>query len=222
MVRPPGRSNVRRADLLVAGVAVVVGAIVFGVALGGLGSTPPTPTPRTGAGATPGLDGLSLVPVAAAPDAAASSVPSGSTAVQVSPGPTEVAGTGIRAIRIRIERLDIDLPIVEGDGIDAPIDKAAHYPESAWPGAGSNIYVYGHAQEGMFISLWHAREGDIVELDLINGTSRAYVVEEVLPEVPWNAIKYVRPTATEQLTLQTSTSYHATSPRFIVIAHPAS
>ena len=211
----------RRADLLVAGVAVV-GAIVLGVALGGLGSTPPTTTSRTGEGGTPGLDGLSLVPVAAAPVAAASSVPGGSTAVQVSPGPTGVAGTGIRAIRIRIERLDIDLPIVEGDGIDAPVDKAAHYPDSAWPGAGSNIYVYGHAQEGMFINLWQAREGDIVELDLVNGTSRAYVVDEVLPEVPWNAIKYVRPTATEQLTLQTSTSYHATSPRFIVIAHPAS
>ena len=50
---------------------------------------------------------------------------------------------------------------------------------------------------------------------------RAYVVDRVLPKVPWDAVKYLRPTETEQLTLQTSTSYHPTSPRFIVIAHPA-
>ena len=128
---------------------------------------------------------------------------------------------GIRAKRIRIERLDIDLRIIEGDGIDAPIGKAAHYPGSAWPGSGSNIYIYGHAREGMFIDLWKARAGDVVELDLVDGTTRAYVVDEVLPKVPWDATKYLRPTSTERLTLQTSTSYHPTSPRFIVVAYPA-
>ena len=101
------------------------------------------------------------------------------------------------------------------------MNKAAHYPGSAWPGAGSNIYIYGHAQKGMFLNLWKAQVGDVIELDLADGTARQYVVDKVLPKVPWDAMKYVRPTKTEQLTLQTSTSYHPTSPRFIVIAHPA-
>jgi LPXTG-site transpeptidase (sortase) family protein len=72
----------------------------------------------------------------------------------------------------------------------------------------------------MFINLWKARVGDIVELDLVDGTTRTYVVDRVVPKVPWNALQYLEPTKTEQLTLQTSTSYHPTSPRFIVIAHP--
>ena len=37
-------------------------------------------------------------------------------------------------------------------------------------------------------------------------------LDKVLPKVPWDAMKYVRPTKTEPLTLQTSTSYHPTSP----------
>ena len=44
---------------------------------------------------------------------------------------------------------------------------------------------------------------------------------EVLPKVPLDAVKYLDPTPTEQLTLQTSTSYYPTAPRFVVIAVPA-
>jgi len=120
-----------------------------------------------------------------------------------------------------VERLEIDLPIIEGDGIDAPINKAAHFPSTGWPGGGTNIYIYGHAREGMFIALWEARRGDVVELDLVDGTTRRYVVTQVLPRVPWDAVEYLDPTPEEQLTLQTSTSYFPTAPRFIVIAVPA-
>jgi LPXTG-site transpeptidase (sortase) family protein len=129
---------------------------------------------------------------------------------------------GIRAVRIQIARLNIDLKIVDGDGIDAPIGKAAHYPGSGWPNGGTNIYIYAHARTGMFLSLWDARVGDAALLTLADGTQRTYVIDSVLPKVPWNALEYVRPTAIEQLTLQTSTSYYSTAPRFIVIAHPAS
>ena len=44
---------------------------------------------------------------------------------------------------------------------------------------------------------------------------------KVLPKVPWDAVTYLKPTATEQLTVQTSTSYYPTAPRFVVIAVPA-
>jgi LPXTG-site transpeptidase (sortase) family protein len=125
------------------------------------------------------------------------------------------------ARRIRIPRLDIDLQIVEGDGQDAPMRRAAHYPGTGWPGSGTNIYIYGHAQEGMFLALWDAKVGDEVFLDLKDGSTRSYLVTEVKPKVPWNALEYLDPTPTERLTLQTSTSYTPTAPRFIVIAEPA-
>lgn len=178
-------------------------------------SEPPSPAALT--------DGMSLVPTSAGPPLPS---PTQATPTAVWPSATSRARSTItpvgevRAKRIRIERLGIDQRIVEGDGIDAPIGKAAHYPGSAWPGGGSNIYLYGHARVGMFIGLWDAREGDVVELDLVDGTTRRYVVDRILPKVPWNALEYVRPTDAERLTLQTSTSYYATAPRFIVIAVP--
>ena len=221
----------RRRAVLVAITAVVVIAVGLVISSGGWGQPNGTASPPASAAGGPAASAafadLSLVPVleTATPDATASPGPTGSSSaspsVQVSTGASPAAGEGIHANRIRIERLGIDLKIIEGDGIDAPIDKAAHYPGSAWPGAGSNVYIYGHAREGMFLTLWKARVGDAIELDLVDGTTRTYVVDEVLPKVPWDAMKYVRPTPTEQLTLQTSTSYHPTSPRFIVIAHPA-
>jgi hypothetical protein len=45
-------------------------------------------------------------------------------------------------------------------------------------------------------------------------------VTVVEPKVAWNALQYLAATPTEQLTLQTSTSYAATAPRYIVIAEP--
>jgi LPXTG-site transpeptidase (sortase) family protein len=212
----PGREGPRRWTSVGVGLAVVAVAIGIAIALSGgsAGSATPTPTPGIGAAASPALGDLPLVtvaPAASAPDA-------GSSVARLSPSPAVEAG--IRANRIRIARLGIDLAIVEGDGIDAPIGKAAHYPSSAWPGGGSNIYIYGHARVGMFLPLWQIRLGDTVELDLVDGTARTYVVTEILPKVPFDAVKYLQPTPTEQLTLQTSTSYYATAPRFVVITVP--
>lgn len=220
------RNGSRRAGLVVATAAVVAVAVGLALAFGGPSGTAPTSTAGTGSNPTAPLGDLSLVPVLATATPVFSPAATGSTTGSLAPAPTSsgpaVAGNGLRAERIRIPRLSIDLRIIEGDGIDAPIGKAAHYPSSAWPGAGSNVYIYGHAREGMFIDLWEAREGDLVELDLVDGTTRAYVVKQVLPKVAWDAVEYLRPTATEQLTLQTSTSYQPTAPRFIVIAHPVS
>jgi LPXTG-site transpeptidase (sortase) family protein len=200
-----------RLVLLLAAVALAVVAAV--VALGG-GSGPgtgPSPSPPL---ASPGVPSPSST--APGPTATLPAVPT-ATPLESPSGRPE----GIVARRIRIERLGIDLQVVEGDGLDAPLRKAAHYPGTGWPDGGTNIYIYGHAQEGMFLSLWDARVGDEVVLELKDGTSRRYLVTEVKPRVPWNALEYLEPTPTEQLTLQTSTSYTPTAPRFIVIAEPA-
>ena len=180
--------------------------------------TPASPDGSPGATEDPGT--ATGDPGTATDDPGTSASPPGSPSASP-PAPGEPR-TETRANRIRIERLGIDQKIIEGDGIDAPIGKAAHFPSSGWPYGGTNIYIYGHAREGMFIALWDARKGDEVVLDLVDGSSRTYVVTKVLPRVPWDAIEYLDPTPEEQLTIQTSTSYYATAPRFIVIAVPKS
>lgn len=212
-----------RPVILLTGIAAIVVvaagvAFVLGGGPGGLGSAATNPPPASLA--LPG----SLAPGASAsvaPSGQPASLVPGSTAPSASPLATLGAEPGIRANRIRIDRLGIDLAIIQGDGIDAPIGKAAHFPSSAWPGGGTNIYIYGHARVGMFIRLWDARVGDTVQLGLVDGTSRSYVVRKILPTVPWDAVQYLEPTPTEQLTLQTSTSYYPTAPRFVVLAVPA-
>ena len=170
------------------------------------------------------------VPATARPASAppgAETVPPSATAGPIAPttGPSltqapAAAGTGIPAVRIRIDRLGIDLPIVEGDGVTAPDGEAAHFPGSAWPDAGSNTYIYGHAREGLFLPLWEARIGDQVILTLVDETTRCFVIDEIRPRTPWNDVGVLMPTPMERLTLQTSTSYTPTAPRFVVIAHP--
>lgn len=208
-----GWSSRGRRSLVAVGVISIIVIVAAGlsIALGGGGAGP------SGSPSQPAdTSGLPLVSVGPTPDGSLPPVVTASPA----PSPSLTPGPGIRAERIQIERLGIDLPIVEGDGIDAPLGKAAHYPGTGWPDAGTNIYLYGHARTGMFLALWDVAVGDQVVLTLVDGTPRTYVVGEVIPEVPWNALTYLDPTPTEQLTLQTSTSYQATSPRFIAIAYP--
>ena len=208
----------RRALTVVAGTALVLAALVLAISLGvGPSGTPPataTPSPV----ATSALGDLPLVTVA--PPAASPDAGSPAASPSISPPGSPAVGAGIRANRIKIARLGIDLAVVEGDGVDTPIGKAAHYPGTAWPGGGSNIYIYGHARVGMFLPLWQIHIGDTVEMDLVDGTSRTYVVTKILPKVPYDAVSYLAPTPTEQLTLQTCTSYYPTAPRFVVIAVP--
>lgn len=194
---------------VMAAIAIVVAGV--SISLGGAG-VPASLGPSTAVRSSlaPSVSDFPLVPY------------SPTATISVTPSASASASLGIVANRIQIRRLGIDLKIIEGDGIDAPIGKAAHYPGTGWPDGGSNIYIYGHARKGMFLPLWDVEVGDKVVLILVDGTSRTYVVDKVLPKVPWDAVQYLGPTPMEQLTLQTSTSYYDTAPRFVVITHPAS
>jgi LPXTG-site transpeptidase (sortase) family protein len=143
-----------------------------------------------------------------------------SSALLAPPTIPEVAAEGGRlpAVGLRMDRLGIDLPIVEGDGVTVPEGAAAHYPGTAWPGEGSNTYVYAHAREGHFLELWQVRTGDLVEMDMADGSVAEYRVSQVLPLVEWDALERLAPTPEEILTLQTCLSYEETAPRFVVIA----
>ena len=208
----------RRSGALVGG-ALVVMVAALAVLLASNGGPresnwPGIPSPIAAGMAAP-------TPPGAAPDfAGATGLPSASISPSAAGASNAPLARAVVATRIVIARLGIDLPIVEGDGVDTPLYKVAHYPGTAWPGGGSNIYLYGHARAGMLLSLWNAKVGDHVVLDLANGSQRTYVLTEIMPKVPWDDMQLLAPTAHEQLTLQTCTSYEPTAPRFVVIAVP--
>jgi LPXTG-site transpeptidase (sortase) family protein len=124
------------------------------------------------------------------------------------------------ALGVRIPRLGVDAPIVEGDGVDVPGHAVAHHPGTAWPGEGSNSYLYGHAREGLFGELWQVRTGDLVEVRLADGRLARYRVSEIRPLVEWDDLSVLQPTTRDRLTLQTCLWYDLTSPRLVVIAEP--
>jgi len=124
------------------------------------------------------------------------------------------------ATGIAIPALGIDLPVYQGDGYTAELGKVAHYPTSAWPHAGSLIYLYAHAREHNFLALWNAKIGEQVNLRLADGSTATYVISRIDAKVRWDDLSWLDPTPTEVLRLQTCNSYQETAPRFIVEAQP--
>lgn len=182
------------------------------------------------------LGGLALV---ARPDARAAvlATPSASArATTASPSAESAASTAPPSptplppipdgYRIQILRLGIDLPIREGDverdtvQQRTPEDYAFHLPGTGIPGTGLNTYLYAHARRGMFLTLWNAAVGDEVVISTPDGRALRYIVAEVHPRVPPDAVSWTEPTAPERLTLQTSTGPNPSDPRFVVVARP--
>lgn len=178
------------------------------------------------------LLGIGLVVVGAPRGTAVAPSPSPSGFSTSRPPTTSVptATPGPRAIpdgyRVQIARLQIDLPLKEGDlrrDVDdqqTPEHAAFHLPGTALPGDKSNTYIYAHARQGMFLSLWNAKEGDDVLVVAPDGRTLRYVVIEVHPKVPYNEVSWAMPTPEERLTLQTSTGPNPHDPRFVVVAKP--
>lgn len=155
--------------------------------------------------------------------AAAALSPSASPGSPTSP-PQAVSGPIPIGYRIAIPRLGIDLPIAEGDvqrdveDLRTPEGYAFHLPGTALPGQNGNTYLYAHARRGMFLTLWNARPGDAVVVTGPDGRQLVYLVGEILPSVPPTDVSSTRPTASERLTLQTSTGPSPSDPRFVVFA----
>ena len=201
-------STVGRLRLFGAALVLVLVAWLGAVASGILAPEPdPRPVPVAVEPTGP--------PVSTTPTPIASAMPT-ATLEAVDEGGRQKVAT-----RIVIPELGIDLPIYEGDGYTAELGKAAHYPTTSWPGSGSLIYLYAHARDENFVALWDASLGDIVELELDDGSTARYEVRRIVPDVRWNDLSWLEPTPREVLRLQTCNSYEETAPRFIVEALPA-
>jgi Sortase domain len=190
--------------------------IALGLALVGGGfelTRPPTAPVRADEVATPAVTPAPLP--TAMPGAA------GTTAPDPGRSPTPL-GPGWR---IRIARIGVDLPLVDGDsardvGLQRTPDGAAYrLAGSALPGRNGNTYVYGHARWAQFLNLWYAKLDDLV---VISGPAATitYRVAEIHPRVAADDLTYLLPSDGERLTLQTSSGPDPFDPRFVVVAVP--
>ena len=169
------------------------------------------------------LAGLRAPDVSPSPSLATSAPPTPGVTITPTPGAPSPIPDGYR---VKVARLGIDLPIREGilqrdvEQQQTPEGFAFHLPGTALPGQIGNAYFYAHARRGMFISLWDAKVGDLVEIATPDGRTLQYEVTEVRPRVAPTDVSVAQPTPNERVTLQTSTGPSPEDPRFVVIALP--
>lgn len=121
---------------------------------------------------------------------------------------------------VKVPDLGIDLEIVQGDGINAPLYKAAHYPSLPWPGEGGRSLLYAHARVGMFGPLWGAHVGEAVEVDTTDGKQLKYTITQYFPRWPDTDLSILQNVNHEELVLLTCTSWNTSDPRVVAIAEP--
>ena len=157
-----------------------------------------------------------------APSPIISSEPSPSTASSPAAGPSpSTTSTPVDGMRIQLPELGIDLPVVAGDGVNAPLYKAVLDPFLAQPGSGSRSMIYAHARNGMFGPLFRTRLGEHVVIRRPGQADLTYVITNYYPHWPVNDLSPLQPMAKEQLVLVTCTTYNLNDPRQVVYASPA-
>jgi LPXTG-site transpeptidase (sortase) family protein len=143
----------------------------------------------------------------------------------ISPTPTSSSTAGLTqppsGMRIKIEDLGVDLPVVAGDGVDAPLNKAVLYPYLQVPGSGNRAMVYAHALNGMFAPLFHAQVGQRIEISRPGAAALTYRISEYYPRWSTTDLRWLQPLPQEQLVLVTCTTYNDNDPRIVVVASPA-
>jgi LPXTG-site transpeptidase (sortase) family protein len=133
--------------------------------------------------------------------------------------PTPLADSHV-GMRIQLPQLGINLPIVEGDGFNAPLYEAAHYPGTAWPGEDARSVIYAHARVGMFGPLFGAKVGDQVVIDRPDGPPLDYVIKQYYPSWPITDTSILQPLDQPEIVLITCTTYNYNDPRIVAVAFP--
>jgi hypothetical protein len=95
---------------------------------------------------------------------------------------------------------------------------ATYLTQSAKPGQKGNVIIYGHNTWPIFAGIRSLSGGELIQLELTDGSIRTYVVTETA-QVSADSMQYLAPTQYELLTLYTCAGW-ADSERFIVRALP--
>lgn len=125
--------------------------------------------------------------------------------------------------RVKIDKVGLDLavePAVVSDGTWEVSDSgASHWSNSANPGQGGNIVIYGHNKTNLFGPIRWLAIGETVELTNKQGQVYSYKIIKTLTTNP-DDIEYVLPTNEETLTLYTCTGF-LDRQRYVVVAKAA-
>ena len=148
------------------------------------------------------------------------------------PAPTRRA----RATRVIVRSLGIDLPIISRDrkvanqGPDQypPCDVALYHTAFEQPGEDGTTYLYGHARDGMFLSMLEASErddgkemlGKVVRVYTSDDELHLYRITQVKRHATDFSLVTDAPPDKEQLILQTSEGPRGTVPKLQVLAEP--
>ncbi len=136
--------------------------------------------------------------------------------------PTPANASGVAASRIKLPELGIDLEVVPGDGINAPLYKAVEYPQPMkLPGQGGRSMIYAHARTGMFGPLFNGKVGQHVDVTLADGHQLHYTIREYYARWPVNDLRWFQQADHEELILVTCTTYDPNDPRIVVVAEPS-
>lgn len=136
--------------------------------------------------------------------------------------PTPANATGVAATRIKVPELGIDLEVVPGDGVNAPLYKAAEYPAPMkLPGQGGRSMIYAHARTGMFGPLFNGKVGQHVDVTLADGRQLHYTITEYYSHWPVDDLRWFDQVDKEQLVLVTCTTYDPNDPRIVAVAEPS-
>ncbi len=119
---------------------------------------------------------------------------------------------------LKIDRLGVDVPVLEGTD-EWTLDRGAgHIEDTAAPGADGNVGIAAH-RDGFFRPLKDARVGDVIELATARGTTR-YRIERTWIVDP-DDVSVLDPTPGAALTLVTCYPFYfvgSAPQRFIVRA----
>jgi LPXTG-site transpeptidase (sortase) family protein len=137
--------------------------------------------------------------------------------VFASPPPVQAAPQDYRIV---IPDLQIDLPLVEGDGLNVPLNKAALYPGLKSPGEGGRSLVYAHARPGMFAPLFYAHIGQVIIIERSGGPQLKYSISRYIARWPSSDASVLQPADHEELVLLTCTTYNPNDPRIVIFAEP--
>lgn len=126
-----------------------------------------------------------------------------------------------RPTNIEIPRVRVNLSITPGlisdKGVWQISDTGASFlNSSAFPGANSNVVIYGHNKTNLLGPLRWIKPGDTIIIQTEDGKSWKYQVQETLTVSP-DEISVVMPTEKEVLTVYTCTGF-LDSQRFVVRA----
>jgi hypothetical protein len=182
------------------------------------------------------LDSPSPPPFLPSPSPSPTEAPSPTPASpEPSPEPSPTPDPDVRASRVRIPSLRIDLPVVPGDlevrgnrNFYPLCDVAQYIMELVQPGQEGTTYIYAHAQRGMFLPMLKASwrnngkemEGALVEVYTTDSQLHLYEIFRVKRHATDLSIAFNVEPGEQRLVLQTSEGPEGVIPKLQVAARP--